>query len=148
VYRVKSDWVEGTGNWYYHRNAYQNAGENWLEHYPMSEWGKANSSDPAAETGIKGSNKALVRKANLNLVATLTHHLFFSGLNGILEQVPPPDNLTAVELDITDYVRSADPAADYGFVIKVFGVPAGRYMDFATRDLGDGSWAPRLMLEY
>jgi hypothetical protein len=148
VYRLKSDWVEGTGNWFYYDGVYRNGGETWLQYYPMTDSGKAHSSNPILASGIQGLDRAIVRETNLTLIATRKLNLFFGAWNGNPNQVPPPENLTIVELDVTDYIRSTDPATDYGIVIKVDGVSAGRYMDFATRDLGNGSWAPRLMLEY
>jgi hypothetical protein len=75
--------------------------------------------------------------------------LYFGPWCGNPDQIPYPDHLTPLELDVTDYVKTADPAKAYGFVIKVYGVPPGMQFGFTTREAGGaGQWAPRLLLEY
>lgn len=148
VYTVKSDWAEGTGNWFYHDGGFRNSGDVWYQHYPLSSAVMAASTNPEVPSGITGADRSLVRASNIVPASTRTVNLFYGNWNGNPEQVPPPQKLTVLELDVTDYVKTADPAGDYGFLIKVDGTTPGHYIGFTTKELGDGSYAPRLMLEY
>jgi Domain of unknown function (DUF5011) len=147
VYRVKSDWVEGTGDWFYHDGGYRNGGESWFHYYPLSDSLKAVVTNPAQPSGITGADRALVRDTALVPVSSRTDSAYFRAW-WEPTQVPPPEQLTPVELDVTDYVKTADPSRDYGFLIKVTGLPAGMLLGFITREASGGQWAPRLMLEY
>jgi hypothetical protein len=148
VYTVKSEWTEGTGNWFYHDGGFRNGGATWYQHYPMSAAVMAASTNPSDPTGITGADRSLVRASNIDLVSTKTANLFYGNWNGNPEQVPPPRKLTVLEVDVTDYVKGADPAKHYGFLVKVDGTLPSHYIGITTKELGDGSYAPRLMLEY
>ncbi|MDQ3001528.1 MAG: DUF5011 domain-containing protein [Fibrobacterota bacterium] len=148
VYTLKSNWTEGTGNWFWYDNQYQNGGGNWYQYYPITPLVKAVSTNPAAPTGITGADRAIVRTANINLITTKTLNLFYGNWSGNPEQVPPPNKLTVVEFDVTAYIKNTNPANDFGFLVKVDGTLPGLYIGWTTKELGDGSYTPRLMLEY
>jgi hypothetical protein len=147
VYALKSDWVEGTGNWWYFDGMYHNDGETWLQYYPTTDSVKARSTDPAVLSGVNGMSKQMVRDSALIPVATQKERLYF-GPSGNPDQIPAPDHLTPVEIDITDFLKNPGSLSTYGFIVKVEGVTEASHMGFTTREAGDGSWATRLMLEY
>jgi len=148
VYALKKDWTEGTGNWFYFQGGFQNGGQTWLQYYPMPDSEKARSTNPAVNSGVTGASKAMVRDSALIPVATQTNKLYFGPWCGNPEQIPSPDHLTPVEIDVTDFVKGPGNLSAYGFIIKVDGVDQVPHMGFTTREAGDGSWATRLMLEY
>jgi hypothetical protein len=90
----------------------------------------------------------LVRDSALVKVSSQSDSLYYGPWCGNPNQYVAPDHLTPLELDVTDYVKSADPAKDFGFLVKVPNLPAGMSVAYLTRDVGGGLWAPRLVLEY
>jgi len=150
IYAIKSDWTEGTGNWFYYEGAWQNGGQTWFTWYGLSDAWKAASTNPGIVSGVTGSDKALLRTSNLTLLSTQKVNLHYDASNGASFAINPPDKLVVLELDVTDYVKNVNPAQDFGFHIKVEGLPAapGRRIGFLTREVGDGTYAPRLMLSY
>jgi hypothetical protein len=82
---------------------------------------------------------------NVSLIAEESVNLDFAkSINGVL---PSPGELTVLEMDMTAYVKDTDPERDYGFYVQVEGDDLHR-IGFTTKELGDGTWAPRLLLEY
>lgn len=148
VYRMTSGWVEGTGDWFYHDGAYRNTGDVWYQNYPLSDSMKAIVTNPSVPSGVTGASVSLVRENALIKIASQSDSLYYGPWCGNPDQWPIPDRLTPVELDITQYIKTADPATDYGFIVKVRGVPSGMLLDYMNREADGGKWAPRLMLEY
>jgi hypothetical protein len=157
IYRVKRLWGEGTGDWFYHDGGYKNGGETWYQYYPLSDSLKAAVSNPEVGSGINGQEFSLVHDSALVPVATRTDSIFYGPWDPF--KIPAPENLSPVELDVTEYIKTVIPSQDFGFVIKVSGLPAGMHLAFTTReaacgpwipsrDVASGPWAPRLMLEY
>jgi hypothetical protein len=87
-----------------------------------------------------------VRDANITLLSTQTVNLFYGPEHRYY--FPPENKLVVVELDVTSYVKNVNPAADFGFLIKVEGVPATRNLAMLTKELVNGEFAPLLMLSY
>jgi hypothetical protein len=147
VWRVKSGWVEGTGDWFYHDGGYRNGGEIWYQYYPIYAFQGGWVTNPNVPTGITGASLAMVRDSAMVKVATQSDSLYFGPWCGNPDQIPFPDHLTPVELDITDYVKSADPAQDFGFIVKVFGVPTGMGFAYLNKE-ASSDWSAHLVLEY
>lgn len=147
ILRMPAEWMEGTGDWYYHDGAFQNGGATWYEHYPRPALVNASSSNPVLRTGITGRSPPRLDFLPINQFPTRNPEItYFRGSTST--QVPIPENLTPVELDVTEYVLKADPKKDYGIYMQAYTLSADYAFGFASKELGNGSWAPRLMLEY
>jgi hypothetical protein len=147
ISRVKSSWVEGTGNWYWSEGGWKNGGEALFANYVLTDSIKAGSGNPLSSDGISSVDKAIARAENLEFLGSQEVGVAYSGLHGP-GAIPAPANLVNVDLDVTGYLQSAEPALDFGILITVEGVPAGRSISFLTKEVGDGSFAPELILSY
>jgi hypothetical protein len=147
IYAVKSEWTEGRGNWYWASGGWQNNGETLLSNYGLSDSVKARSANPLSSTGLAPEDKAIARARNLDSLSMERVTLTYDVKHGI-GPVPAPKDLVTLDLEITDYVRNTDPAREYGLLITVAGVPAGEYIAFLTKEIGDGTFGPQLILEY
>jgi hypothetical protein len=138
--------VEGTGNWFYHFGDWQNHGEGWFIDYFLPTWVLNNSSNPALKIGVKGADRDLVRRENLALIATQTINTRFDASYAATMSMAPPRDLRVLEVDVTEYVRSADPSRDFGFMVTAEGAPDR--IGVLSREVNDGQYATRLMLSY
>lgn len=147
IYALKSPWTEGNGNHYFYDGGWRNGGQALLGGYGIGDSIKNISVMPSSAYGVKGSDMSLIQESNIALVKTQTVNLFY-GPDNVSGPVNPPGKLVVLELDITDYVKTTNPENDFGFLIKVSDIPDSRYIAFLTKEIGDGSYAPRLMLSY
>jgi hypothetical protein len=151
VHRIKSPWVEGTGNWYFNRGYYQNRGHIALKNYSIREEMRALSTDPAVRSGFTKEEAALIRAANREESGGDTAWVsygpeHFSG--GHPGTVPERRLLVPLDIDLTRYVKETPEGEDYGFVITADGLPANNWISWATKELEDGSLAPYLKVFY
>lgn len=144
---VKSPWVEGTGNWYWADGGWLNAGNILFANYTLSDSIKAKSANSLFSDGIAPVDKAIARAENLVFTASDPVTLTYSDKHGP-GAIPKAADLVDLDLDVTAYLKAADSAADFGFLITVEGVPAGRNISFLTKEVGDGSFGPELILSY
>lgn len=146
VYRITSDWVEGTGDWFYHDGGYRNSGETWYKNYPVSDSMKAIITNPATPSGVTGASTGII--PGLIKVSTVSDSVYYPPFSAASSFIPVPDQLIPIELDITDYVSTADPAQAFGFVVRIKGNDGKSRLGFASREAGGGKVAPLLLLEY
>lgn len=162
IYRLKSDWTEGTGNWYWHRAAYQNNGAVILANYLYSDYIKNNSTDPADSSGLRSTQHYIVRSENLILAQSEAKTISFPAASihtDFSTPIPGPANLVDLELDMTDYVKGIlnGTYTDYGFTLVVEGLPSDA-VDWITvihkeagdgnADESDGNHGARMILQY
>lgn len=162
VHRLRTPWTEGTGNWYWHRNAYQNNGAVILANYLLSDAIKTASTDPADSSGLRYTQKEFVRPANLALVRTETKTIAYPAASTHTDYstpIPGPANLIDLEIDLTDYVQGVltNDFVDCGFTVSVEGLPSDdtAWMTVLHKEAGDGNanesdgnYGPKLILTY
>lgn len=148
VYRFTSAWAEGTGNHYWHRDAYRNGGETLLKYYEPSGPVKTASTDPADNTGVSNVNdKALVRAPNVVLTdvdTIVVRHGPTSTLkDGIL---PKPEFLVDMKIKATNYFNSiiTGAAVDYGCFITLEGTSDAKSLNFISKE-GSLDLAPHIL---
>jgi len=146
VWGFKRDWIEGTGNWFYNRGAWQNSGESYFADYVIPDWVKAASSDPALDDGVTGADRDMVRPGNMTLLASATARVRYDASFLLNKVMAPPAYLRVVEIDVTDYVKNADPSHDYGFTVTCDNCTV--HIGVMSKEVNDGIYAPRLMLSY
>jgi hypothetical protein len=155
VYRVKSSWVEGHGNWYWNNNAWHNNGNYLYANYPLTPQVRDSSVDPAVGDGLRYTDQAIIRPANLILAETQSLSVNYSGASvhpNFTTAVPAPANLVDLEIDMTDYVKGVldGSYADYGFTVYMegLGTDASNFIGVLNKEMGDGSSGARLILQY
>lgn len=152
IFRVKRKWEEGDGSWYFRAGEYFDRGETFLGNYAPKDEVWARAKDPWYGGGITGENgREVVRSANLDAAGLDTVRLSYPGTSFSLGSpgvVPSRGNLVQVEVDLTEYVKGTAPGEDYGLIIMCEGVPEDIWINWATRELGDGTLGPRLRLTY
>lgn len=151
VHRILLPWIEGSGNPYWHGGEFREDGEALLQHHPLRPEIRAKSTHPESASGVTGSSPAIARTRNTSLAGQDTLTLRYGGLNSTGSSpavLPPRQYLVKVRVDLTGYVRAADAMSDHGVIVSTEGVPEGSWIGWATRELGDGSLGPRLLLEY
>jgi hypothetical protein len=144
LWAVKRSWTEGTGNWFYYDGFWKNGGDTWFARYSMSDAVKANSTDPFEPGGVTGLDRDLVRASNLSLMGSQTVNVRLP--NAYAGPMAPPEDLRVIEIDVTDYVRNADPSRDFGFIAETANAPDR--IGILSREVNDGQYATRLMLTY
>jgi hypothetical protein len=144
LWAVKRPWTEGTGNWFYYGGVWQNGGESWFARYSMTETVKANSSDPGEPTGVTGADRDLIRRPNLSPMGSQTVNVRLP--NAYAGPMAPPEDLRVIEIDVTDYVKNADPSRDFGFFAETLNAPDR--IGVLSREVDGGLYATRLMLSY
>jgi hypothetical protein len=148
VYRVKSPWIEGTGNWYYNRGYYQNRGHIIFKNHPMREEIKAASTDPIVRSGFSREDVAMVRLANMEEAGQDTAVLSFPAESVTASVLPERKHLVRVEIDLTRYVKETPEGEDYGLNIHAEWSLENHWLVFVNRKLGDGSMGPYLKISY
>jgi hypothetical protein len=144
LWAVKRAWVEGTGNWFFHRGTWENGGDAWFADYFVADSIKNNSSDPAFPSGITGTDRDMFRRSNANLMASQKVNIRFPiDYTGLMAA---PKDLRVIEIDVTNYVKNTDPAQDFGFFPISDNEP--EYIGIINRELNGGQYAARLMLSY
>ncbi len=149
VFKLKSDWVEGTGNWYFSNASYTNGGDEFLSNYVLPDFVKSGSTDPAVITGTTNMAHELVRVENMIDLGTQNVTVRYTAKqssNG--EPAPPQGDLTPFEIDLTDYVKNTMPSEDHGIFVALEGIPGGRMIAVITKELGTGTLGPKLILSY
>lgn len=152
VYRVMSTWEEGDGSWYFRDRKWYDSGEVLFRNHDPREEIKARARDPWYGGGLTGeTGRELVRLANMDRAGMDTLWLsypessFSKGAPGV---IPRRENLVQVEIDLTEYVKGTGPGEDHGLVILAEGMPFDTHINWATKELGDGTLGPRLRLTY
>lgn len=151
AHRILLPWIEGTGNAFWHTGDFREDGQKLLQHHPLRAEIKAKSTDPESASGVTGITPSVARIQNTTLAGKDTVAVRYGSLNstGISPAVVPPKHyLVKVRIDVTAYVRNPNPEKDYGLILSTEGVPENCWIGWATRELGDGSLGPRLILEY
>ena len=154
IYRLKSPWVEGTGNWFWSNGSWANGGQTTLLNYPLRPSISDGSTNPAdTTTGINYGPNPIMKLSNLTFVDSqkVVMNLKPGNITGPLPAtVPIPVNLMDFSFDFSKYVNPilAGSVIDYGFVILVSGIPRGNDFLFTTKELGDGSYGATLVLSY
>lgn len=153
LYRIQSAWEEGTGNWYRHRDDWQNDGENLYSNYnpPYPEYVRTGSTDPALPTGVTNGDRDLIKRENLIEMSTQSITLNYSGASIIPAWGPPfpaSANLVDVEIDLTEYVLAVAGGTDYGLVIMLDGSAPTRQVNLMTKEISDGTLGAKLHLNY
>jgi hypothetical protein len=139
-------WSEGHGNMYYYDNGFQQNGQELLKYYPMADSIMAGSRKPVGADGLLYSaGEAMM--GGLESLSTDTLPLPLTHLHG-LKSIPKPENLLTVEIDVTRYLRATAPEKHHGFLVAFSGLPPGQGLSFLTKEAGDGSYAPQLVIEY
>jgi hypothetical protein len=72
VFGLKSNWTEGTGNWYFHSNTYQNNGIQVLGNYPIAPAIRQLSTHPDDSPGLNPLDRAILRKESLDSILAAT----------------------------------------------------------------------------
>jgi hypothetical protein len=145
VWAFRSPWTEGHGNAFYYDGAWRNKGDTIFLHYPLADSIKALSRNPVGADGLPYSARDLVLEADSLGADTVA--LAMTPVHG-LRIIPKPESLLTVELDVSRYVRTAAPRDHHGFMVLFTGTPDGRGLGFLTKEAGDGSYAPELVIEY
>jgi hypothetical protein len=148
LYALKSGWIEGTGNFFYYDGKWRNSGEAIFSNYGIPESVKEKSVSDTLATGISNRDRSLVALENLTLIDSIPMNLTYSSKHGARVSIPPLRDLVVIDLDVTNYVLNSRPESDHGFVVKVGGSPSGEWLCFLTKEAGDGSYGPTLILEY
>lgn len=147
IYGIHSEWQEGTGNWYYHREGWRNGGEQMFAHYPLPDSIKALSTDPAERTGIDSSAKEMLRMSSATLIATESVSLDLPAFR-VVKTLPARADLADLAIDMTGYLKTARPEQDFGWMITVDQLPTGIFIGTLSKEIGDGTLGPRLALDY
>lgn len=155
IYRVQSDWKEGTGNWYYSNGVYRNNGYTILLNYPMSEAILKGSTNYYDSSGLRYTEHYIVRSQNLTLAQTQDIAVSYppaSIFPSFNDPIPAPANLVDLEIDMTDYVKSVlnGSVTDYGFTVMVEGLGADgtNWIGSMNKEAGDCTHGAKLYLQY
>lgn len=152
VFRINSNWVEGTGNWYYHNGAFANGGATLLANYDFNDSLKAACTDPAVNSGMTGyGDRALFREANMTAAGTTDIVLNYTGGAWVPSwptSFPAPNSMVEIEIDLTTYVMAAAGGTDYGITIELEGATDSKTVHFLTKEINDGTLGPRLEIMY
>lgn len=149
--RVKEQWIEGNGNPYYHSGGWQGGGDTILANHPFRTEILSGSTPITVISGMDKRFKHVVREGNLipigkdTVVIKARASQYSGGDPGV---IPAGAELFTVEIDLMDYIRKTDSSNDFGLTIRTEGMPAGVWLGWATKELGDGSYRPRMYLEY
>lgn len=151
IARIKEQWDEGNGNPYYHSGGWQGGGDSILANHPFRNEIKAGSTPISVISGMDKRFKHVVREGNLipigkdTVVIKARASQYSGGDPGV---IPAGAELFTVEIDLLEYIRNTDSSNDFGLTIRTEGMPAGVWLGFATKELGDGSFRPKMYLEY
>lgn len=145
AWRVKSNWNEGTGDKYYHGGLFHEGGAIVYANYPRPDSIRLRSSDPALGTGLAGEFSSWIASDSIVPVVQKRYRISFFEPG---DRVPISGKFTVVELNVTEYIKTSDPDSDNGLFLKATDSRDDLHINFATKELGDGRWAPRLLLEY
>ncbi len=143
---VKGGWTEGTGNWYWHDGGYRNGGATIMANYGIPDSIKAKSTNPNTKTGINAADSVLFRPNALDSVGEYTVSAQFP--NHPNKEMPLPENLVLLEVDISGFIKRFDPSTFHGFFIQVNGMPAGYSVAVPSKEVLDGKIAPRIVIEH
>jgi hypothetical protein len=150
IFRIGSDWVEGTGNFFWFNNAWTNNGEMFLSNHGMPPSVVSGSTNPNVKTGLSNWDRDIVKSENLVPAGTASVTMNYTGASISLPSTPIParENLVDVEIDVTEYLLGAVEGPDYGFILMMEGTSDTRLVNFTTKEIGDGTLGPRLHLTY
>jgi hypothetical protein len=150
IFRIGSDWVEGTGNFFWFNNAWTNSGEMYLSNHGMPPSVVSGSTDPAVKSGLSNWDRDIVKSENLVPAGTASVTLNYTGasVSQPFSPIPAREDLVDVEIDVTEYLLGAVEGTDYGFVLMMEGTSDTRSVNFTTKEIGDGTLGPRLHLTY
>ncbi len=147
LYAMKYAWAEGTGNWYWNKGKGQNGGDTILQNYPRSEYVNSKSTPPEIVTGINPMLKSLVRRVNLDSVSFQNISARYLSIpNGNI--YPPPKELTILDIDVTSFIKNTTSSNAFGFIIKVDGAKNPNLLGVASKELGNGTFGPKLRVTF
>ncbi len=154
IYRMKKSWIEGNGNWYYHDGAYSNSGEIFLANYGgLPAAIRSRSTDPALHDGISSLDNDVFHPENVVQVgAPISAKVYFPPSKCVNGRNPKPipgaADLVDFDIDLTEYIKTSPITGDYGFYVTVQGLPTNWFLAWVTKDVGDGTLGPKLIVNY
>lgn len=141
-------WLEGNGNPWFFDGAPRSGGAVVLANYSLPPQVLADSRAPGQAEGVSGQDTAVTRASPIDWLRQETGYSLAQSVPVWPGKIPLPEDLVVLELDVTPYVRKFKKGDDPDLLLAVEELPEGLGLGILTKDIGDGTLGPTLLLEY